>query len=263
MLDALASERKRLKRTNKPIIFVAYSLGGILVKRALLLQGNSSSEKDDYWRSIRERTYGVISVGSTRRGQFPKTLSLAAGQLASYTVLRNYENCHGAAFTNHQSPVQPRWLSKQVCFPTPSKMRTLSFELISISQQSLDEFLKVLQTPPTTPFVLVALAYGVSATLQYHINRADRLQQLFLIIGLALGAWKTLPFFTNPDQEPRLVSALSLSVTISMLCSACGHWIWRTLCRKPAVIDLMLEEWVLDASTSTNESRGIRFHEIG
>lgn len=68
LLANLSSERKLEERSNVPIIWVAHSLGGILVKRALTLSSDLSSKSADDKRSIFVSTYGIIFLGTPHTG---------------------------------------------------------------------------------------------------------------------------------------------------------------------------------------------------
>lgn len=68
MLKNLASERTSEEVEEHPIIFVAHSLGGILVKRALELSHDLQGKSDDALRSIYVSTYGVIFLGTPHNG---------------------------------------------------------------------------------------------------------------------------------------------------------------------------------------------------
>lgn len=68
LLANLSSERKLEERSDVPIIWVAHSLGGILVKRALCLSSDLTSKSADDKRSIFVSTYGVIFLGTPHTG---------------------------------------------------------------------------------------------------------------------------------------------------------------------------------------------------
>jgi len=67
----LALERKSEEVEEHPIIFVAHSLGGILVKRALELSNDLTSKNADDNRSIFVSTYGIIFLGTPHNGADP------------------------------------------------------------------------------------------------------------------------------------------------------------------------------------------------
>jgi hypothetical protein len=94
LLDALASKRTSSGTTTNPLIFIAYGYGVQVVSRALHLANDVPTAKRASFESILNLTYGVVSVPS-RRHRLVRAFTLAAGQLACYIPLRNYENTHG------------------------------------------------------------------------------------------------------------------------------------------------------------------------
>lgn len=68
LLSSLVLERKSEETSNHPIIFVAHSLGGILVKRALELSNDITSKNAEDNRSIYIWTYGIIFLGTPHIG---------------------------------------------------------------------------------------------------------------------------------------------------------------------------------------------------
>ncbi|SLM40185.1 P-loop containing nucleoside triphosphate hydrolase [Lasallia pustulata] len=81
LLNRIASKREEAE--EKPIVFVAHSLGGIVVKRALV-----EAKLDDSYKSIREATYGIAFFGTPHQGgNFAKLGDIAASIIRG--VLRN------------------------------------------------------------------------------------------------------------------------------------------------------------------------------
>ncbi|SLM39233.1 WD40/YVTN repeat-like-containing domain, partial [Lasallia pustulata] len=81
LLNRIASKREEAE--EKPIVFVAHSLGGIVVKRALV-----EAKLDDSYKSIREATYGIAFFGTPHQGgNFIKLGDIAASIIRG--VLRN------------------------------------------------------------------------------------------------------------------------------------------------------------------------------
>ena len=68
LVTNLAMERISEEVTDHPIIFVCHSLGGILVKRALELSNDLTSQHADDNRSIFVSTYGIIFLGTPHTG---------------------------------------------------------------------------------------------------------------------------------------------------------------------------------------------------
>lgn len=84
LLNRIAS--KRGEAEERPIVFVAHSLGGIVVKRALV-----EAKLDDSYKSIREATYGIAFFGTPHQGgNFVKLGEIAAS--ITRGVLRNPSN---------------------------------------------------------------------------------------------------------------------------------------------------------------------------
>ncbi|TAQ89882.1 hypothetical protein B7494_g1819 [Chlorociboria aeruginascens] len=71
LISNLALERKSEEVADHPIIWVAHSLGGILVKRALELSNDIQSKNADDERSIFVSTYGIIFLGTPHTGAEP------------------------------------------------------------------------------------------------------------------------------------------------------------------------------------------------
>jgi len=64
----LTAYRRSEGSTTKPILFVAHSLGGLLVKRALLYSSDLRSPHHEDHRSIYVSTYGIIFLGTPHHG---------------------------------------------------------------------------------------------------------------------------------------------------------------------------------------------------
>ncbi|KAF2466293.1 uncharacterized protein BDR25DRAFT_345541 [Lindgomyces ingoldianus] len=78
----LCLRRKRTNTMKRPIIFVAHSLGGIIVKGALIHSDAARKGALEEHRSIKTSTYGIIFMGTPHQGgngvQFGKLLVNAA-----------------------------------------------------------------------------------------------------------------------------------------------------------------------------------------
>ncbi|OBT93528.1 hypothetical protein VE01_08343 [Pseudogymnoascus verrucosus] len=68
LLTGLSMERMSEEKEENAIIWVAHSLGGILVKRALELSNDLTSKSADPSRSIYVSTYGIIFLGTPHLG---------------------------------------------------------------------------------------------------------------------------------------------------------------------------------------------------
>ncbi|KAL8813202.1 MAG: hypothetical protein Q9200_000431 [Gallowayella weberi] len=67
LVQTLCANRKR-SAAKHPIIFIAHSLGGILVKRALIFSSGKRGEKTERLRSIFVSTYGIVFLGTPHLG---------------------------------------------------------------------------------------------------------------------------------------------------------------------------------------------------
>lgn len=68
LVAELAANRRASKATEHPIIFVAHSLGGLVVKRALIHSSEISGTKTEHLRSIFVSTYGILFLGTPHKG---------------------------------------------------------------------------------------------------------------------------------------------------------------------------------------------------
>ncbi|TDZ39082.1 Protein SERAC1 [Colletotrichum spinosum] len=64
LVSSLHGKRRFTGSESKPVIFVAHSLGGIVVKQALIL----AIQRSDYWGSIATSTKGLVFFGVPHRG---------------------------------------------------------------------------------------------------------------------------------------------------------------------------------------------------
>ncbi|KAI9799148.1 MAG: hypothetical protein M1833_004188 [Piccolia ochrophora] len=71
LITTLDAERYNEDATERPIIFVAHSLGGILVKRALDYSAAVTNPNIQNLRSVFVSTYGIIFLGTPHNGADP------------------------------------------------------------------------------------------------------------------------------------------------------------------------------------------------
>ncbi|KAK2003034.1 hypothetical protein LX36DRAFT_175858 [Colletotrichum falcatum] len=74
--------RKSERTSKNPIIFVAHSLGGLLVKRALLYSNDVTDKNQEDFRSIFVSTYGIIFLGTPHTGSDMATWGLVLQRMA-------------------------------------------------------------------------------------------------------------------------------------------------------------------------------------
>ncbi|CAK7230365.1 hypothetical protein SBRCBS47491_007561 [Sporothrix bragantina] len=68
MVSHLTAHRKSRGTSSNPIIWIAHSLGGILVKRAILYSNDLRDDEHEAFRSIYVSTYGIIFLGTPHTG---------------------------------------------------------------------------------------------------------------------------------------------------------------------------------------------------
>ena len=64
----LFANRRRRNATERPVIFVAHSLGGLVVKRALIYSSEIRGNHTEHLRSIFVSTYGILFLGTPHQG---------------------------------------------------------------------------------------------------------------------------------------------------------------------------------------------------
>ncbi|KAM3435566.1 hypothetical protein NHJ13734_005469 [Beauveria thailandica] len=68
LVTSLTLFRRGEGRARRPLVWVAHSLGGILVKRALLYSGDLRAAHHDDYRSVFVSTYGIVFLGTPHAG---------------------------------------------------------------------------------------------------------------------------------------------------------------------------------------------------
>lgn len=68
LVAVLSASRQQARATERPIIFVAHSFGGIIVKRALILSAGIRGHHISHLRSIFVSTYGILFLGTPHMG---------------------------------------------------------------------------------------------------------------------------------------------------------------------------------------------------
>ncbi|KAJ5793603.1 hypothetical protein N7457_000202 [Penicillium paradoxum] len=68
LASTLAANRNLRDCSDRPIIFICHSLGGLIVKRALIYSRSLSSEKTEHLRSVYVSTFGILFLGTPHNG---------------------------------------------------------------------------------------------------------------------------------------------------------------------------------------------------
>ncbi|KAL5001151.1 hypothetical protein BDV10DRAFT_199407 [Aspergillus recurvatus] len=87
---SLAANRTIRDCTERPIIFVCHSLGGLVVKRALIYSRSLTNEKVEHLRSIYVATYGVLFLGTPHNGSEVAKWGLLLQNICSAVLPRKF-----------------------------------------------------------------------------------------------------------------------------------------------------------------------------
>lgn len=68
LVAELAANRRIRRASDRPIIFIAHSLGGLVVKRALIYSSEIRGTKTEHLRGIFVSTYGILFLGTPHKG---------------------------------------------------------------------------------------------------------------------------------------------------------------------------------------------------
>lgn len=88
LVTTLTLYRRSVGSSKNPIIWVAHSLGGILVKKALLYSHDILSAHHDNYRSIHVSTFGIIFLGTPHVGSGAATWGLMLQAMSDALVMR-------------------------------------------------------------------------------------------------------------------------------------------------------------------------------
>ncbi|KAI8944802.1 Alpha/Beta hydrolase protein [Xylaria longipes] len=90
LVAQLYADRKLENMTERPIIFLCHSLGGLLVKRALSYSYSRSSDKIAHLHTIFTCTYGILFFGTPHHGSSKASLLLTLQKLTSLVLPRKF-----------------------------------------------------------------------------------------------------------------------------------------------------------------------------
>ncbi|THC99933.1 hypothetical protein EYZ11_000631 [Aspergillus tanneri] len=90
LASGLAANRNLRGCADRPIIFVCHSLGGLVVKRALIYCRNVSNEKIEHLRSVYVSTYGILFLGTPHNGSDVAKWGLLLQNICSAVLPRKF-----------------------------------------------------------------------------------------------------------------------------------------------------------------------------
>ncbi|KUL83945.1 hypothetical protein ZTR_06844 [Talaromyces verruculosus] len=86
LVEDLLADRELKNATERPIIFICHSLGGIIVKRALIFSASRVSLESSRTHSVYLCTYGILFFGTPHNGSSKARLLSGLQNLASNIV---------------------------------------------------------------------------------------------------------------------------------------------------------------------------------
>jgi hypothetical protein len=137
----------------------------------------------------------------TNHRKLAHSVMLTVAQIVFTLPLQTYNLCHGKV-------------------PQDAHDALIPSGSCAYFQEYLPPYLELVEHNSTTFFVFSALAYGAVAMREYHINRQDRHQGIFLMVGLVAG------FLACWDARQIVSSRIAFCISIALLTSACGHWVY-------------------------------------
>jgi hypothetical protein len=170
----------------------------------LVEKHNEVDTEQRYWlsaewlhrRLVRKR--GNLEPEPFRARRLVYINTLTAAQFACLVSVKSYDLCHGNPTRDAHHDVM------------------LNRSCASLHDRLLS-YLGVMEHISTTTFVFSAITYGALAMHQYHINRQDRFQQMFLFVGLLAG------LATCWDTERIMFPRFPFSITVALWVSANSH----------------------------------------
>ncbi|KAK8140622.1 hypothetical protein G3M48_003253, partial [Beauveria asiatica] len=86
LVSDLCRKRKLTNSTDRPIIFVAHSLGGLVLKSALIHSDAARQGANPEHRSIKLSTYGILFMGTPHQGGNGVQLGRVLANVASLVM---------------------------------------------------------------------------------------------------------------------------------------------------------------------------------
>lgn len=107
LVAVLSANRQIRKVTQRPIIFIAHSLGGLVVKRALIYSSEIRGNHTEHLRSIFVSTYGILFFGTPHKGsdiaRWGSRLERICGAILPRRLVDTQSQLIDALKTNHET----------------------------------------------------------------------------------------------------------------------------------------------------------------
>lgn len=88
LLDRLAILRRRTQTQQRPLLFICHSLGGVVLKEALVMSSKATEPEQKEWLEVIKVTYGLVFMGVPNLGLRHRQLTtMVMGQLNEAIVV--------------------------------------------------------------------------------------------------------------------------------------------------------------------------------
>ena len=89
LLQELTRSRPVMQTENRPVIFICHSLGGLIVKNALILANQHNFDYKDRWKSVRLSVGGILFLGTPHQASPGDRWERMIRNIISVTALEN------------------------------------------------------------------------------------------------------------------------------------------------------------------------------
>jgi hypothetical protein len=143
LLDGLTIFRQRTQSQQRPLLFICHSLGGVVLKEALVISSKATEPKQKEWLEVMKATYGLVFMGVPNLG-------LKHDQLKTVIQGRPNEEFVRDLLVTSDGEASPflSYLTRE--FSELDKRRSLPFEIISY-YETLHSPTVVVSVPCPTP----------------------------------------------------------------------------------------------------------------
>ncbi|KAI9708076.1 MAG: Serine active site containing protein 1 [Bogoriella megaspora] len=176
--------KERTSCCDRPLLFVVHSLGGLLVKNALIFAREVGTSSLTQFRDIYISTFGILSFGT------PQTFS------GNPPLLSMFERLYPHLYDNFG--ISSPWTNSKIDSYSSEKWK----KYIALLQQRLEEY-KPIATKIPEVFCFESSRLGgntIASQKQAVPPRLDFVQPLSKAVSRNLHHWD-LPKFTSPDKQ--------------------------------------------------------------
>jgi len=252
LLSEILASRTKNEKTYA--IFLCSNRAEAVLKHAWKIE-RESFDCEKSTGILTSTTYGVIFVDESSRWRTVLAVLSGLSQIPLAVVVSNWRDskdfrgqiiCQISTSPSLSGVVNDfsHGLNSIICSSMPSH------------QAYLNHIYSALLNPSPELLALSTLLFSGLFILQIHLIANDKRRKNFLIIGIMVGF--TLNTLTHSSGQK--IALLMLATSVSMMLSTVVHALWRRFFLLPATsLDIILQEWVHDATRHGIGSSGVRF----